>query len=390
MRRLAGTILLAAACLWTPGCQKMADWLSQNTADTTSSTTEESRRPVTRRLCAVVVIGNLGEDDFVEESPSEVTETSTGKLATILNDPNLSEEEKDQKIKELIDQQKARLTPGELLESEKQKPSPKTEAVEKTGESEKAEEKNPTEAMSDTTPPAPANVPDTANENDPLMLGGEVSEETKAEAESLFMDAVTRGMESAVSKPAPATLEPPAATSEPTEKSPEKPAEETVETDEAEEAEETEEAEEMEEIDMSRKVTPPSSETDPPQKTPLPKVTNDFSTPEGLEKIHDTFERQAEAFLELNQNVPKGVKEEIQRANFQNYSVWVGKAANGDFYAVRYIEYVGDQFNVDYLLMTRSPQYKKWMKDQQPYLRQMSSLYSPDVWLEMSEVWHCD
>ena len=107
------------------------------------------------------------------------------------------------------------------------------------------------------------------------------------------------------------------------------------------------------------------------------------------EEIRELTEKHLEAFLALNKNLSDDLLREIAAANFQNYSVWFGESFQGEFYAVRYFEYVGDNFDHDYFQLMRSPVYRKWLDEQKKYIRPMSSMYATsDVWLDMTELFH--
>lgn len=327
------------------GCEQFQEW-TQPTSEEAASAVVEMSRPVTKRLCAMVMIGNLGEEEFSleEMTSSEMTEKGSteaeNELTAILNDSTLSEEEKTDRIDALIQARKAKLTPEELQELEEKKSTPrplekevKSSAMSGIDESSNEQKREVSilnrrhEATSTAT---------TDSTTEPAK-----KEEVPAEIESLIEDTLSRVLEES-SKPRPLSEE------------------------------------KESEIDMTEKV-----------QRPRPEVEQSLNVP-GLEEVERLYAQQAEAFLQLNKNLPEKVKEEIKAANFQNYSVWMAQASDGDYYAVRYIEYVGNQFDLDYLTLIRSPEYKKWMRSQEPYLRQMSSLMSLDVWLEMGEVWHCD
>lgn len=107
------------------------------------------------------------------------------------------------------------------------------------------------------------------------------------------------------------------------------------------------------------------------------------------EEIRELTLKHLEAFLALNKNLSDSLLKEIAAANFQNYSVWFGESFQGEFYAVRYFEYVGDNFDHDYFQLTRSPVYRKWIDEQKKYVRPMSSMSATsDVWLDTTELFH--
>lgn len=346
------------------GCEQLQEYWQPTPAEEVT-TAAKNDRPVTKRLCAMVMIGNLGEKDLaLEELESPATqpekEPAESELTTILNDSSLSEEEKTERIDALIQARKAKFSPEELkeLEQELEKELEKEKAASPAGDEKgikNAEKAVNSSAMSgkeedSETQTSEISILNRQNKatstatTEPAEKAEEPMEEPMeepAEIESLIEDTLSRVLEESAVKPSP-------------------------------------KEEDAEEIDMTEKV-----------QRPRPVVEQGSRSP-GLEEVERLYAQQAEAFLQLNKNLPEKVKEEIKGNNFQNYSVWMAQASNGDYYAVRYIEYVGNQFDLDYLTLIRSPEYKKWMRAQEPYLRQMSSLMSLDVWLEMGEVWHCN
>ncbi|MDO4585305.1 MAG: L-rhamnose mutarotase [Planctomycetia bacterium] len=344
-------LVLLGGMVGMTGCEQIQEYL-QPTAKEETAETAAVKRPVTKRLCAMVMIGNLGERELSLEEmettpPTSEKERVGNELNAILNDASLSEEEKTERIDALIQAQKAKLTPEELRELEAEKkssPASGDDVETEVGSSSTSGTENAAERKRAETSILNREIRATStatSESEEVLEETPADEEAPAEIESLIEDTLTRVLEESAAKP-----------------SPKKP--------------------DGEEVDLTEKV-----------QRPRPVVEQITRSP-GLEEVEQLYAQQAEAFLQLNKNLPDKVKEEIQATNFQNYSVWMAQASDGNYYAVRYIEYVGNQFDLDYLTLIRSPEYKKWMRSQEPYLRQMSSLMSLDVWLEMGEVWHCD
>ncbi len=109
-----------------------------------------------------------------------------------------------------------------------------------------------------------------------------------------------------------------------------------------------------------------------------------------IEELDQTREEHVKEFLRLNQNVPEAVLKDISNNNFQNYSVWFGQSNSGVYYAVRYFEYVGEDFERDYFMLYTSAAFKAWIEEQQKYLHPTGTndFMSPDVWLEMTQQFH--
>ena len=382
----------------------MLDRGSSDTVETPKVSTEGSL-PVTRRLCAVVQIGNLDQfnaDAISDETPakkdakdgekngkasenadsdsdvdgSAVTPKATpkaageGSLSDILNDPNLSEEEKDAKIQLMINQSKEQLGKPNATSTRKGAPAeeePSLDTMEKLVPSSAMATTEEDELLGDIPI---ENVPKTASstqntDSSAAKTGAKAGTQPDANAgsmeiDSLMNDTIMNALEEAEASSPKA-----------------KPAKEAAPED----------------------VTPSidtmlGPKSDLPNPADLPTEKSDIGADElgslGIADIEAFCTEQAKEFLRINQNVPKEVQDEIKAAHFQNYSVWVGQSSSNDYYAVRYLEYTGSNFELDYLTLVRSPNYRKWLQSQSKYLRPTGGFDSRDNWLEMSEVWHCN
>lgn len=392
------------------GCAKIAEWLNRSSTDAveTPTVSTEGALPVTRRLCAVVQIGNLDQfnaDAISDENSakkdakdgaktgnasknadldsdvdgSAATPKATpkadgeGSLSDILNDPNLSEEEKDAKIQLMINQSKEQLGKPNAPSTRKGAPveeEPSLDTMEKLVPSSAMATTEEDELLLDIPV---ENVPQAASSTQSTDANGSTAKtsanagipsDTKAtgdmEIDALMNDTIMNALEEAEASSAKA-----------------KPAKEAASED----------------------VTPSidamlAPKSDLPNPADLPTEKSDIGADElgslGIADIEAFCTEQAKEFLRINQNVPKEVQDEIKAAHFQNYSVWLGQSGSNDFYAVRYLEYTGSNFELDYLTLIRSPNYRKWLQSQSKYLRPTGGFDSRDGWLEMSEVWHCN
>lgn len=400
------------------GCAKIAEMLNRGSTDAveTPTASTEGSLPVTRRLCAVVQIGNLDQfnadaisdetsakkdakdgaktgkaaenansdsdanDDsaVAPQAPAKTQDQSQatpraageGSLSDILNDPNLSEEEKDAKIQLMINQSKEQLGKPNATRTRKGSPvdeEPSLDTMEKLVPSNAMATTEEDELLlaipTETVPKAASSTQNTDSSAAKTGAKAETKPDANAgsmEIDSLMNDTIMNALEEAEANSPKA-----------------KPAKEAA----------------------SENVTPSidallGPKSDLPNPADLPTEKSDIGADEldsmGIADIEAFCTEQAKEFLRINQNVPKEVQDEIKAAHFQNYSVWLGQSSSNDYYAVRYLEYTGSNFELDYLTLVRSPNYRKWLQRQSKYLRPTGGLDSRDNWLEMSEVWHCN
>lgn len=359
MRKMSFFFLNALLCICLLTVTSCTPAGSQSSSSDSPEAARASR-PVTKRLCALVIIGNLGNVEFdmamagfATESPvySAMTPSMEKREKSVMSSLlDLDNEETEAELNELIRQQR------KLLESD----MPSSTNAPDT--------KLPSRSMSTTT-----SGEDDAIEAPPTGM--------ELNIPSLTLEGLTpEGLTPAT--PARASLTPETDTDE--EYTLGNIPMDDIELDDDEYLPEEAVAEAL-----SRSIKQSIGETvkveeEAPKKPAAPVLTE--------EELNSLRDEHVKKFLEMNKNVPENVLKEISDNNFQNYSIWFGQSNTGVFYAVRYVEYVGAEFDFekDYFMLYTSPGYKAWMEQQQEYLRPTgsSSFMIMDVWLEMKELFH--
>jgi L-rhamnose mutarotase len=84
------------------------------------------------------------------------------------------------------------------------------------------------------------------------------------------------------------------------------------------------------------------------------------------------------------------VAKAIRQANIRNYSIFLRKLDNGNYYLFAYFEYVGDDFRGDMALMGQNPNVKKWWTFTDPCQKPLADRAPGQWWASMEEVFHQD
>ncbi|MDO4569512.1 MAG: hypothetical protein Q4D38_03915 [Planctomycetia bacterium] len=357
------------------GCESSQDSendAAQNTASVTG------QRVVTKRLCSIAPIGNMNallqdleseelddlEGDVETETPEapllpeeEVRAKQSGVLSSLTQSDDLRDDAHETALREVIDLRKSRLTPEERRELEKRR------AVQ-------------TAEVSTSISMAGATDESVAKDDDYLS---EFLDESFDPTQYLSPDANSEETPSAADG---AKLETPVGVNEP--KSSATPVEE-----------------ELEEIDLTTPTQIPFAEDEEENFELEPASTEEGGDAEdlrarlrmdiesekdkkeiGYDELESEYLRQAEEFCRFFATTPASVVKELEAANFQNYTMWTALMPEGRPYAVRTMEYVGQNFESDYLMLIRSPNFRKWNEEQAKYLQMNVS-----IWTEMTPIW---
>ncbi|MDO4550589.1 MAG: hypothetical protein Q4C96_04990 [Planctomycetia bacterium] len=393
------SFLLCVCMIGILGCE----WNVNSSSDSDEQT---HIRPVKKRLCSMVIIGNLGaeEIDFSEleetDEAGNISVPEEGKLET-LDFSDLDDPLQEEKLQELIRQEK------EWGERQKQKlpkdfQLPKDLRMEKNTVPEQEEDETqnttfeslPSSSTSGTVMQLPPNLKPVDN----ISFEQEMANDVLSEMISRDLGVKSPEKNQAETSESDSTATSPGAEKKPSVQS-EKTSEvsEIKKTSEPSEVSKTDKTLNLPEIKDTQKISDVNelekAETFPSDEDKVSReVKEDVKMPSQKnmteEDIQAIYEEHLKAFLEINKTYSEDVKREMEAANFQNYSVWFGKSLMGDFYAVRYFEYVGENFVEDYYRLSVSPAYKRWMDSQLPYIRVTSSFMGESPWLEMTELVH--
>lgn len=95
-------------------------------------------------------------------------------------------------------------------------------------------------------------------------------------------------------------------------------------------------------------------------------------------------------YKELHANAWPKVLEMIRECNIRNFSIYLHKLDDGNYYLFSYFEYVGDDFEADMKKMADDPTTQKWWKETDPCQFPIQHRKEGEWWASMEEVFHCD
>ena len=84
------------------------------------------------------------------------------------------------------------------------------------------------------------------------------------------------------------------------------------------------------------------------------------------------------------------VAKKVREANIRNYSIYLRKLPDGNYYLFGYFEYVGDNFQADMAKMAADPEIKRWWKVTDPCQQPLADRTPGQWWASMEEVFHQD
>ena len=95
-------------------------------------------------------------------------------------------------------------------------------------------------------------------------------------------------------------------------------------------------------------------------------------------------------YKKLHAAVWPEVAKAIQVANIRNYSIYLRKLDDGNFYLFSYFEYVGQDFQGDMAKMGANPEVKRWWTFTDPCQKPLADRQDGQWWSAMEEVFHQD
>jgi L-rhamnose mutarotase len=84
------------------------------------------------------------------------------------------------------------------------------------------------------------------------------------------------------------------------------------------------------------------------------------------------------------------VAKAIHQAHIRNYSIFLRKLDNGNYYLFAYYEYVGNDFRGDMRKMGQDPNVKRWWTFTDPCQKPLPDRAEGQWWASMEEVFHQD
>ena len=100
-------------------------------------------------------------------------------------------------------------------------------------------------------------------------------------------------------------------------------------------------------------------------------------------------EDKIDEYKKLHTDVWPGVLDMIKKCNIQNYSIYLRKLPDGNYYLFSYFEYTGDNFDADMARMAADETTQKWWQLCKPCQVPLPDRMDGQWWAEMEEVFHC-
>jgi L-rhamnose mutarotase len=80
----------------------------------------------------------------------------------------------------------------------------------------------------------------------------------------------------------------------------------------------------------------------------------------------------------------------IHECNLRNYSIYLKRLDDGNYYLFSYFEYTGSDFKTDMAKMAADTITQKWWKVTDPCQKPLTDRKSNEWWASMEEVFHQD
>lgn len=101
-------------------------------------------------------------------------------------------------------------------------------------------------------------------------------------------------------------------------------------------------------------------------------------------------EEKLEEYKKLHAAVWPEVAKRIRKCNLRNYSIYLRKLDDGNYYLFSYFEYVGKDFKADMAKMAADPDTQRWWKATNPCQKPLENRKQGEWWASMEEVFHQD
>jgi L-rhamnose mutarotase len=97
-----------------------------------------------------------------------------------------------------------------------------------------------------------------------------------------------------------------------------------------------------------------------------------------------------EQYKQLHATVWPDVLKVIKECHIQNYSIYLRKLDDGNYYLFSYFEYTGKDFPADMAKMAADPTTQHWWQLCKPCQKQLADHHPDEWWSSMEEVFHQD
>ncbi len=122
-------------------------------------------------------------------------------------------------------------------------------------------------------------------------------------------------------------------------------------------------------------------------------VQSDKNTKINVQRYGSVIGLRAEKldeYKKLHAAVWPEVAKMIHECNIRNYSIYLKKLDDGNYYLFSYFEYTGSDFKADMAKMAADTITQKWWKVTDPCQKPLTDRKSNEWWASMEEVFHQD
>lgn len=95
-----------------------------------------------------------------------------------------------------------------------------------------------------------------------------------------------------------------------------------------------------------------------------------------------------EEYKRLHAAIWPEVAKKITECHIQNYSIYLRKLPDGNYYLFSYFEYTGNDFQGDMAKMAADPNTKRWWAVTDPCQKPLDDRKQGEWWASMEEVFH--
>jgi len=95
-------------------------------------------------------------------------------------------------------------------------------------------------------------------------------------------------------------------------------------------------------------------------------------------------------YKQLHAAVWPEVLKKIQECQIRNYSIYLRRLEDGQYYLFSYFEYAGSDFAADMERMAADPATQRWWSFCEPCQRPLADRAPKEWWANMEEVFHVD
>jgi L-rhamnose mutarotase len=95
-------------------------------------------------------------------------------------------------------------------------------------------------------------------------------------------------------------------------------------------------------------------------------------------------------YKKLHAAIWPAVAKNITDLHIRNYSIYLRKLPDGNYYLFSYLEYSGDDIQADMAKMKANPDVQRWWKLTDPCQKPLPDRKEGEWWAPMEEVFHLD